>query len=96
MKFIKILLWILIIFTLPECDQNKSSKEKIILGEKIYLKNCNSCHSSNSAPDLTDHKLELFKILNQIKYGGEGMPSFIGLLTDIEIENVGYFIFNKF
>jgi hypothetical protein len=47
-------------------------------------------------PNLTFNKLELSQIISIVKYGRYGgiMPSFEGVLSAEEIEDVSYYIFN--
>jgi len=89
----KKILWIIFLGFLFSCSENNSDGRKISLGKKIYSNNCASCHDSGMGPDLTFHNLKLSNIISQIKNGGDGMPSFKDILSETEIENVGYYIY---
>tara|TARA_B100000427_G_C15236431_1_gene475768 strand:+ start:324 stop:605 length:282 start_codon:yes stop_codon:yes gene_type:complete len=86
-------LWIIFLTFLFGCSENNSNSEKISLGKKIYSNNCISCHDSGMAPDLSSHKLKLSEIIDLIKKGGYGMPSFKDTLSKKEIEDVAYYIY---
>lgn len=91
-KFLRIVL----LFFLISCSENNANRIKISSGEKIYSNNCISCHDSGILPNSTFNTLELSQIISIVKYGRYGgiMPSFEGVLSAEEIEDVSYYIFN--
>lgn len=93
-KFLRIVL----LFFSISCSENNANRIKISSGEKIYSNNCISCHDSGMLPNLTFNKLELSQIISIVKYGRYGgiMPSFEGVLSAEEIEDVSYYIFNLY
>ena len=93
MRTIKIILSFLVTVYLLKCYVNNSDTK--ISGQDIYFKNCQNCHSSSRAPNLTAYKIELSQIIDKVKYGGSGMPSFDQFLSEKEILDVANYIINE-
>ena len=94
----KKILRIALLFFLISCNENNTNKIKISSGEKIYSNNCISCHDSGILSNLAFNSLELSQIISVVKYGGYGgiMPSYEGVLSAEEIENVSYYVLNLY
>ena len=94
-KLIFLLIFNLLLF-------NKTfSDEKFDLGKDVFLNagNCGSCHSlkdantvGNIGPNLNEIKPDIGRVLNSVTNGIGVMPSYIGILSDEEIEAVAYYV----
>ena len=81
---------------LLSCSENNSDNNKLLLGEKIYSKNCSGCHElGGAAPNLIYHTLDLSEIIAIVKYGRSSMPAYKGILSENEIEDVSYYIYKQ-
>ena len=81
---------------LHSCGENNSDSNKLLLGEKVYSKNCIGCHElRGAAPNLTYHTLELSGIIATVKYGKSSMPAYKGIISENEIEDVSYYIYKQ-
>jgi cytochrome c551 len=68
-------------------------------GTVIFSENCSTCHGAtghggNGGPDLTTMPLAQTEegAIQQVTNGGGGMPSFSGILSEEEIENVAAYV----
>ena len=94
-KLIFLLLFNLLLF-------NKTfSDEKFDLGKDIFLNagNCGSCHSlkvantvGNIGPNLNEIKPDIGRVVNSVTNGIGVMPSFLGILSEDEINAVAYYV----
>ena len=81
---------------LLSCSENNSDNNKLLLGDKIYSKNCIGCHEQGgAAPNLTYTTLELSGIIAIVKYGRNSMPAFKSILSENEIEDISYYIYKQ-
>ena len=81
---------------LLSCSENNSDNNKLLLGDKIYSKNCIGCHElGGAAPNLTYHTLELSEIIATVKHGKSSMPAYKGILSENEIEDVSHYIYKQ-
>ena len=94
-KLIFLLIFNLLLF-------NKTfSDEKFDLGKDIFLNagNCGACHSLKDAnttgsigPNLNEIKPDIGRVINSVTNGVGVMPSFVGTLSDKEINAVAYYV----
>ena len=77
------------------------SDEKFDLGKDIFLNagNCGSCHSlkdantvANVGPNLNEIKPDIGRVINSVSNGIGVMPSFLGILSEKEINAVAYYV----
>tara|TARA_B100001540_G_scaffold200745_1_gene176803 strand:+ start:2741 stop:3055 length:315 start_codon:yes stop_codon:yes gene_type:complete len=77
------------------------SDEKFNLGKDIYLNegNCAACHSlrdagsvANVGPNLNEIRPDLGRVIISVTNGAGVMPSYLGILTQDEIEAVAYYV----
>ena len=96
----KIKLIFLLIFNLSILN-NSYSDEKFNLGKDIYLNegNCAACHSlkdagsvANVGPNLNEIRPDLGRVIISVTNGAGVMPSYLGILTQDEIEAVAYYV----
>tara|TARA_B100000029_G_scaffold210815_1_gene208646 strand:+ start:979 stop:1290 length:312 start_codon:yes stop_codon:yes gene_type:complete len=95
LKLIFLLIVALLVF-------NKTySDEKFDLGKDVFLNvgNCGSCHSlkdagtvGNIGPNLNEVRLDLGRVVNSVTNGIGVMPSFLGILSEDEINAVAYYV----
>ena len=80
---------------------NSYSDEKFNLGKDIYLNegNCAACHSlrdagsvANVGPNLNEIRPDLGRVIISVTNGAGVMPSYLGILTQDEIEAVAYYV----
>ena len=94
-KLIFLLIFNLLLF-------NKTfSGEKFYLGKDIFLNagNCGACHSlkdsntvGNIGPNLNQIKPDIGRVVNSVTNGIGVMPSFLGILSEDEINAVAYYV----
>ena len=91
---------ILLIFNLLLFNKTFSD-EKFDLGKDIFLNagNCGSCHSlkdankvGNIGPNLNEIKPDIGRVVSSVTNGIGVMPSFLGILTEEEINAVAYYV----
>ena len=96
----KIKLIFLIIFNLLLFNKSYSD-EKFNLGKEIFLNNgnCATCHSlkdagsvANVGPNLNEIRPDLGRVVISVTNGAGVMPSYLGILTQDEIEAVAYYV----
>ena len=96
----KIQLIFLLIFNLFLLNYSYSD-EKFNLGKEVFLNsgNCGACHSlrdagsiANVGPNLNEIKPDIGRVINSVQNGIGVMPSFLGLLSDKEIDAVAYYV----
>ena len=77
------------------------SDEKFELGKDIFLNagNCSACHSLNDAgsvanvgPNLNDIRPDIGRVIISVTNGAGVMPSYLGILSQDEIEAVAYYV----
>jgi|TARA_B100000929_G_scaffold56404_1_gene42108 mono/diheme cytochrome c family protein len=77
------------------------SDEKFELGKDIFLNvgNCGACHSlkdagavANVGPNLNEIKPDIGRVINAVTNGIGVMPSFLGILSEEEINAVAYYV----
>ena len=77
------------------------SDDKFNLGKDIYLNegNCAACHSlkdagsvANVGPNLNEIRPDLGRVIISVTNGAGVMPSYLGILTQDEIEAVAYYV----
>tara|TARA_B100001123_G_C14617971_1_gene752603 strand:+ start:246 stop:557 length:312 start_codon:yes stop_codon:yes gene_type:complete len=95
LKLIFLLIVALLVF-------NKTySDEKFDLGKDVFLNagNCGSCHSlkdagtvGNIGPNLNEIRPDLGRVVNSVTNGIGVMPSFLGILSEDEINAVAYYV----
>ena len=94
-KFIPIFITILLFFN------NSLSDEKFDLGKDIFLNagNCTACHSlkdagsvANVGPNLNEIKPDLGRVVISVTNGAGVMPSYLGILSEDEIEAVAHYV----
>ncbi len=80
---------------------NSLADEKFELGKDIFLNvgNCSSCHSlkdagsvANVGPNLNDIRPDIGRVVISVTNGAGVMPSYLGILSDDEIEAVAYYV----
>ena len=80
------------------------SDEKFDLGKDVFLNagNCGSCHSlkdagtvGNIGPNLNEIRPDLGRVVNSVTNGIGVMPSFLGILSEDEINAVAYYVFES-
>ena len=81
---------------------NKSfSDEKFNLGKDVFLNagNCGSCHSlkdagtaGNIGPNLNEIRPDIGRVIISVTNGAGVMPSYLGILSQDEIEAVSYYV----
>tara|TARA_B100001996_G_scaffold86983_1_gene64358 strand:- start:164 stop:475 length:312 start_codon:yes stop_codon:yes gene_type:complete len=95
LKLILLLIFNLFIFS------NSHSDEKFDLGKDIFLNvaSCGTCHSlkdagtvANVGPNLNDIKPDIARVTNSVTNGIGVMPSFLGILSEKEINSVAYYV----
>ena len=91
---------ILLIFNLLLFNKTFSD-EKFDLGKDVFLNagNCGSCHSlkdantvGNIGPNLNEIKPDIGRVVNSVTNGIGVMPSFLGILSEHEINAVAYYV----
>ena len=89
--FTSILLWF----------NNSLSDEKFDLGKDIFLNagNCSACHSlqdagsvANVGPNLNEIRPDIGRVIISVSNGAGVMPSYLGILSQDEIEAVAYYV----
>ena len=80
---------------------NSLADEKFELGKDIFLNagNCGPCHSlkdantaGNIGPNLNEIKPDIGRVVNSVTNGIGVMPSFLGILSEDEINAVAYYV----
>tara|TARA_Y100001970_G_scaffold177961_1_gene216806 strand:- start:62 stop:373 length:312 start_codon:yes stop_codon:yes gene_type:complete len=80
---------------------NGYSDEKFNLGKDIFLNagNCSSCHSlkdagsiANVGPNLNEIRPDIGRVIISVTNGAGVMPSYLGILSQDEIEAVSYYV----
>ena len=75
--------------------------EKFNLGKEIFLNagNCATCHSlkdagsvANVGPNLNEIRPDLGRVIISVTNGAGVMPSYLGVLSQDEIEAVSYYV----
>ena len=73
--------------------------QRVEAGKVVFLANCAACHTLAAAaatgtvgPNLDDAKPSLDLVLNRVQAGGGAMPSFEGVLSDQQIQDVAAFV----
>src|SRR5271155_610298 len=70
----------------PFTDSVNLSDPKIVLGQRVFMRNCNQCHPGGSAgmgPSLNNQNLFAWYIKLKVRSGGGGMPAFsVDRVTD--------------
>ena len=68
-------------------------------GKAVFVANCAACHTLAAAgatgtvgPNLDEAKPPLDLVLNRVQAGGGAMPSFEGVLSDQQIQDVASFV----
>ena len=94
-KLIFLLIFNLLLF-------NKTfSDEKFDLGKDVFLNtgNCGSCHSlkdagtvANVGPNLNEIRPDIGRVIISVTNGAGVMPSYLGVLSQDEIEAVSYYV----
>ena len=78
-----------------------TSDDKFLLGKDIFLNagNCLACHSlqdagsaANVGPNLNEIKPDIGRVVNSVTNGIGVMPSFLGILSEEEINAVAYYV----
>ena len=91
---------ILLIFNLLLFNKTFSD-EKFDLGKDVFLNtgNCGSCHSlkdantvGNIGPNLNEIKPDIGRVVNSVTNGICVMPSFLGILSEEEINAGAYYV----
>ena len=95
LKLIFLLIFNLLLF-------NKSfSDEKFNLGKDVFLNagNCGSCHSlkdagtvGNIGPNLNEIRPDIGRVIISVTNGAGVMPSYLGILSQEEIDAVAYYV----
>tara|TARA_B100000287_G_scaffold357115_1_gene348252 strand:- start:171 stop:482 length:312 start_codon:yes stop_codon:yes gene_type:complete len=89
--FTSILLWF----------NNSLSDEKFDLGKDIFLNagNCSACHSlqdagsvANVGPNLNEIRPDIGRVIISVTNGAGVMPSYLGILSQEEIDAVAYYV----
>ena len=77
------------------------SDEKFDLGKEIFLNvgNCAACHTlkdagsvANVGPNLNEIRPDLGRVIISVSNGAGVMPSYLGILSQDEIEAVAYYV----
>ena len=77
------------------------SDDKFLLGKDIFLNagNCSACHSlqdagsaANVGPNLNEIKPDIGRVIISVTNGAGVMPSYLGILSQEEIEAVAYYV----
>tara|TARA_B100001121_G_scaffold308506_1_gene332659 strand:- start:412 stop:723 length:312 start_codon:yes stop_codon:yes gene_type:complete len=77
------------------------SDDKFILGKDIFLNsgNCATCHSlkdagsvANVGPNLNEIRPDLGRVIISVTNGAGVMPSYLGILSQDEIEAVAHYV----
>ena len=80
---------------------NGHSDEKFNLGKDIFLNagNCGSCHSlkdagsiANVGPNLNEIRPDIGRVINSVTNGIGVMPSYLGILSEEELNSVAYYV----
>tara|TARA_Y100001970_G_scaffold281881_1_gene393589 strand:- start:62 stop:373 length:312 start_codon:yes stop_codon:yes gene_type:complete len=80
---------------------NCYSDEKFNLGKDIFLNagNCTACHSlkdagsvANVGPNLNEIRPDIGRVIISVTNGAGVMPSYLGILSQDEIEAVSYYV----
>ncbi len=75
--------------------------EKFNLGKEIFLNagNCATCHSlkdagsiANVGPNLNEIRPDLGRVIISVTNGAGVMPSYLGILSQDEIDAVAYYV----
>ena len=78
-----------------------TSDDKFLLGKDIFLNagNCLACHSlqdagsaANVGPNLNEIKPDIGRVIISVTNGAGVMPSYLGILSQEEIEAVAYYV----
>tara|TARA_B100000965_G_scaffold217937_1_gene182431 strand:+ start:3583 stop:3894 length:312 start_codon:yes stop_codon:yes gene_type:complete len=94
-KIVLLLVFNLLIFNKVYSD------EMFNLGKDIFLNagNCGTCHTlkdansvGNVGPNLNIIKPDIGRVINSVTNGIGVMPSFLGILSNEEIEAVAYYV----
>ena len=94
-KLIFLLILNLLLFNITFSD------EKFDLGKIVFLDtgNCGSCHSlkdagtlANVGPNLDEIKPDIGRVINTVTNGIGVMPSYLGILSEDEINAVAYYV----
>jgi mono/diheme cytochrome c family protein len=76
----------------PFTESVNLSDPKMVLGQKIFMRNCNQCHPGGSAglgPSLNNRSLFAWYIKLKVRSGGGGMPAFSqDRVTDTQLDAV--------
>ena len=96
----KLRLIFFIFFTLSFFNQLKSD-EIFNKGKEIFLNsgNCATCHSLKDAgsvaavgPNLNQIRPDIGRVINSVTNGIGVMPSYLGILSEEEINSVAYYV----
>ena len=77
------------------------SDEKFNLGKEIFINagNCATCHSlkdagsvANVGPNLNEIRPDIGRVVISVTNGAGVMPSYLGVLSQDEIEAVAYYV----
>tara|TARA_B100001121_G_C18150661_1_gene372150 strand:+ start:53 stop:364 length:312 start_codon:yes stop_codon:yes gene_type:complete len=77
------------------------SDQKLNLGKEIFLNigNCSACHSlkdagsvANVGPNLNEIRPDMGRVIISVTNGAGVMPSYLGILSQDEIEAVAYYV----
>ena len=80
---------------------NSYSDEKFNLGKDVFLNagNCGICHSlrdagsaGNIGPNLNEIRPDIGRVVISVTNGAGVMPSYLGVLSQDEIEAVAYYV----
>ena len=80
---------------------NSISDEKFDLGKDIFLNagNCTACHSlkdagsvANVGPNLNEIRPDVGRVVMSVTNGAGVMPSYLGILSQNEIDAVAYYV----
>ena len=80
---------------------NSYSDEKFNLGKDVFLNagNCGICHSlrdagtaGNIGPNLNEIRPDIGRVVNSVTNGIGVMPSYLGILSEDEINAVAYYV----
>tara|TARA_Y100000590_G_C15352268_1_gene875656 strand:- start:181 stop:492 length:312 start_codon:yes stop_codon:yes gene_type:complete len=91
-----------ILLILSYLTLNKTfADEKFNLGKEIFLNagNCATCHSlkdagsiANVGPNLNEIRPDLGRVIISVTNGAGVMPSYLGILSQDEIDAVAYYV----
>ena len=82
-------------------SQTLCADELLDLGKNVFLEkgNCAMCHSladagsnGNIGPNLNEIKPDIGRVVNSVTNGIGVMPSFLGILSEDEINAVAYYV----